>query len=57
MATDESGDAFTTIFDSVNLSTQVTEYLVGAPDHVLVTGNSYRFKVVAYNYNGPSEAS
>jgi hypothetical protein len=53
MATPESGDVFDVVFGTVKQSTQVTEYLVSA----LMTGEEYRFKVLAFNFNGPSEAS
>lgn len=52
MATPESGDDYSVIFDGVNLSTQVVEYLVGSPAYTLITGATYRFKVVSYNFNG-----
>lgn len=57
MATDETGEDYTSVFNSENLSTQVTEYLVGSPDFALTAGSNVRFKVIAYNFNGPSEAS
>lgn len=57
MATGETGEDYSAVFDSIDLSTQVTEYLVGSPDYTLVAGSSVRFKVVAYNYNGASDAS
>jgi len=57
MATPESGDVYEIVFDSVNNSTQLTEHLVGAPDHDLTTGAVYRFRVKAYNFNGASMAS
>jgi len=57
MATPESGDEFHTILDTRARSTQVSEYLVGAPKHNLATGSYYRFKVVAHNFNGASQAS
>jgi hypothetical protein len=30
---------------------------VGAPTSTLVTGSTYRFKVIAYNFNGGSQES
>ena len=57
MATPESGEVFTVVADTVHRSIQALEYLVGAPAHTLVTGSTYRFKVIAYNMNGPSTAS
>jgi hypothetical protein len=35
----------------------VTESLIGSPDYSLESGSTVRFKVIAYNYNGGSEAS
>ena len=57
MATDETGEDYIVVFDSVNLSTLVTEYQVGAPDHTLAAGSTVRFKVTAYNYNGAGSPS
>jgi hypothetical protein len=57
MATPDSGDTFEIVFDTVKQSTQVTEYLVSEPDYTLTTGADYRFKVLAYNFNGPSDPS
>ena len=57
MATPESGEDFVTVLDTVSSSTQVTEHLVVAPEHALVAGSNYRFKVVAVNFNGASLAS
>jgi hypothetical protein len=57
MATPESGDAFSVVLDTVLRSTQVTEFLVSSPSYSLTTGANYKFKVVAYNFNGPSSDS
>jgi hypothetical protein len=57
MATPDSGDDYEVVFDSVNTSTQLTEYLVTTPDYNLTTGAVYRFRVKAFNFNGPSTAS
>lgn len=57
MATAETGEDYVVVFDSVNLSTQVTEALVGSPEHTLSAGSTVRFKVIAYNYNGAGSTS
>jgi hypothetical protein len=57
MATPESGEDFSVVLDTRARSTQVRELRVGAPEHALTTGQSYRFRVVAYNFNGAGPAS
>jgi hypothetical protein len=57
MAGPDAGDNFSVVFDTVRTSTQVTEYLITAPDYSLVTGSVYRFRVKAFNFNGPSTES
>jgi len=57
MATPESGEEFSSVLDTRARSTRVAEHLVGAPEHSLAAGSYYRFKVVAHNFNGASEAS
>ena len=53
----ETGEDYVVVFDSVDLSTQVTEYRVGSPEHSLTAGSTVRFKVTAYNYNGAGNPS
>jgi large repetitive protein len=60
MAGPESGEEFSTVLDSVGVSTQTTELLVGPAAFPLSTGGVYRFKLALHNFNGaglPSEIS
>ena len=53
MATQESGDTFTPVFESLGVSSEVTEYLVEG----ISQGSTLKFKVSAHNFNGESPHS